>query len=74
MSYLSRWIDNGQTCEPCPKCGTMLKWSQFYDANLHKNVRALVCQNKRCKLRKKHVGISKVKGHVEMERFNARAR
>ncbi len=75
MTYQTRWLDYGNTSEPCPKgCGRMLRWTNFYDKRVSKSVRALKCPNKKCGPPPVVVGESKVKGTTEMERFNARMR
>ena len=73
--YQPSWIDNGQTCEPCPLCGTNLYWGEHYSAGMKKKMRHLICRREGgCKYRSKKIVGGDVKARTEREYLYARFR
>lgn len=68
------WYDNNSTCEPCPRCQTMLSWGQYYDAKRHQEMRHLICRGKGCDYRSKKITPGEVKGHTPREWLYTRER
>ena len=67
MAY-HMWVDDGRTCEPCPSCGTLMKWMRVPRVG-GKAARVLTCSKKECRKTTIKVVADGFKGVVERERF-----